>query len=93
MHCFDKDQLSNKLNLSQYSFPTLLPGIKLPVMDALLNKALAKGKHDVLSKTAIYYVHHPLQTSINVIDSIIQLGAKPSNIFIFWESVIQNVKR
>lgn len=82
MHCFDKDQLSNKLNLSQYGFPTLLPGIKLPVMDALLNNALTKGKQDVLSKTAIYYVHHPLQTSINVIDSIIQLGAKPSNIFI-----------
>lgn len=82
MHCFDKDQLSNKLNLSQYSFPALLPGIKLPVMDSLLNKALVKGKHDVLRKTAIYYVHHPLQTSINVIDSIIQLGAKPSNIFI-----------
>ena len=82
MSCVDKDQLNINLNSSEYSRTNFLPSIKLPVMDALLNKALAMGKQDVLSKTAIYYVHHPLQTSINVIDSIIQLGAKPSNIFI-----------
>lgn len=86
MNCFVNDQSSTELNLSQYHLSASLPGIKLPVMDALLNKVLAKGKHDVLRKTAIYYVHHPLQTSINVIDSIIQLGAKPSNIFVLGKS-------
>lgn len=55
---------------------------KLPVLNTLLNKALPFIKTDNLKKTAIIYVHHPLLTSVNLIDAIIQLGAKPKNIFV-----------
>ncbi len=73
----------NLLNNTNASIDSLsLPEINLPVMDALLEKAFIDGKRDIFKKTAIYYVHHPLQTSINVIDALIRLGAKPKNIFI-----------
>lgn len=77
---FSNKNLLNNLNAS--SDYLSLPEINLPVMDALLEKAFIDGKRDIFKKTAIYYVHHPLQTSINVIDGLIRLGAQPKNIFI-----------
>jgi hypothetical protein len=77
---FSNKNLLNNLNAS--SDYLSLPEINLPVMDALLEKAFIDGKRDIFKKTAIYYVHHPLKTSINVIDGLIRLGTKPKNIFI-----------
>lgn len=75
------DKFNNEpTSIAHQSFD--LPPIHLPVLDALLHQALDVGCKGSLEKTAIYYVHHPLQTSINVIDSLIQLGARPNNIFI-----------
>jgi hypothetical protein len=54
----------------------------LPVLDALLSRAYTEGKSAVLDKTAIFYVHHPLKTSVNVINALINLGAKPEHLYI-----------
>lgn len=64
--------------------------IKLPVLEALLKKIDPNETKKILEKTLIYYVHHPLQTSINVIDSLIYLGAKYENIFILGKRYSQN---
>lgn len=62
----------------------------LPVIDSLLreNKKLIDKKP--LENTAIVYVHHALQTSINVVHSLVILGAKPSSIFILGKSYSEN---
>lgn len=78
--------LNQKLDTSRYPSLPVLPLVKLPVMDALLNEALKTGRQGTLKKTAIYYVHHALRTSVNVIDAIIKLGAKPNNVFILGKS-------
>jgi len=52
-----------------------------------------------LSDIAIVYIHHPLKTSINLIDSMIRLGAIPKNIFILGkkysecETVVDQITR
>lgn len=59
-----------------------LPLLNLPVLDALIAVADKEQSHEILSKTAIYYVHHPLQTSRNVVDAMFKLGAKSENIYV-----------
>lgn len=81
--------------LSAFSSPTintiqLSPKIKLPVIDAIMARFLSKNNPSPLSNTAIVYVHHPLQTSINVIESMITLGASPSNIFVLGKKYSEN---
>lgn len=66
-----------------------IPSVRLPVVDALLATANLELTQHVLKKTLIYYVHHPLQTSINVIDSLVQLGASYCNIFVLGKSYSQ----
>lgn len=78
MHLFSKDEL-NTLDSIQ---GTVCSETSLPVLDALMKKAYKDGKAGVLNKTAVFYVHHPLKTSINVIDALIHLGAKPEHLFI-----------
>ncbi len=68
---------ANSFSLSQHFFNR--PA--LPLLDYLLNKVL-REKRVSLEKTAIIYIHHPLQTSVNLVDSMIQLGAQPKNIFV-----------
>jgi len=58
----------------------LLP--HLPVVDAVIEKALATMSSLPLRKTAIVYVHHPLQTSVNLMTGLLRLGARPKNIFV-----------
>lgn len=82
MHLFNKDELNKDTDLIYVNCKNKRPNISLPVLDALLEKASKEGKANILDKTAIYYVHHPLQTSINVVDALIHLGAKPKNLFI-----------
>lgn len=68
----------NEMSPSPYSF-TLA---KLPVLDKMLVKAKDAIESKALNKTAIFYVHHPLQTSVNVIAAMLSLGAQPNNVFV-----------
>ncbi len=56
--------------------------IDLPLLMKMLNQLTPSLTQKPLKHTAIFYVHHPLQTSLNIIEAIIHLGAKPKNIFI-----------
>lgn len=78
MHLYNKDEWNNDLD---HHLPACSKA-SLPVLDALLAKACNEGKSGILNKTAVFYVHHPLKTSINVIDALIHLGAKPEHLFI-----------
>ncbi len=79
---FDKDELNKEVHLMDTSHRSVCSKSSLPVLDALLAKAFKEGKSGILNKTAVFYVHHPLKTSINVIDALIHLGAKPEHLFI-----------
>ena len=52
-----------------------------------------------LKNTAIVYIHHPLLTSISVVNSLLQLGAQPKNLFILGKkysecpAVVQELMR
>lgn len=52
----------------------------LPVLDAVLCRALLYLGKAPLVRTAVVYVHHPLQTSINLLEAIIALGVQPNHI-------------
>lgn len=56
--------------------------VDLPVLEKLLKNSVSSLSQKSLRHTAIFYVHHPLQTSLNVIHAIVRLGASPKNIFI-----------
>lgn len=64
--------------------------VNLPVLDALLAKEDYSELKITFEKTLIYYVHHPLQTSINVVDSMVSLGAKYNNMFILGKRYSQS---
>lgn len=70
----------------------------LPVVESLLERASEEIDSSSLEHTVVFYVHHALQTSVNVLDGILRLGAKPENIFVLGkvysdcDSVIKNVK-
>ncbi|WP_162263932.1 NAD(P)-dependent oxidoreductase [Legionella shakespearei] len=82
MQVFNKDELDKDADPIHFNGKVGYPDISLPVLDSLLERAYKEGKANILGKTAIFYVHHPLQTSINVVDALIHLGAKPKNLFI-----------
>jgi len=54
----------------------------LPVLEKLIKRALVNKVVSCLEESLIVYIHHPLETSINLIEAIISLGAQPKNIFI-----------
>lgn len=56
--------------------------IELPVLNKLLNNALHSLPQAPLKNTAIIYIHHPLQTSVNVLQALIDLGAAAEQIFV-----------
>lgn len=82
MHLFNTDDLNQELDPVDASHPAECSQTSLPVLEALLAKACNEGKSSILNKTAVFYVHHPLKTSIHVIDALMQLGAKPQHLFI-----------
>ncbi|CZP91414.1 S-adenosyl-L-homocysteine hydrolase [Legionella pneumophila] len=82
MQLFNKDELNKELDPIDTSYSSVCSKTSLPVLDALLAKACKDGKSGILNKTAVFYVHHPLKTSINVIDALIHLGAKPEHLFV-----------
>src|SRR3990167_11211256 len=79
-------------NLDPHAIPYL------PVLDAMLKKAQSNLLSHSLENTAIIYIHHPLLTSINLIEAILRLGAKPKNIFVLGKHysecayVVQKIK-
>lgn len=70
----------------------------LPILEKLIHQILMK-KQFSLRDIAIVYVHHPLKTSVNLIDSMIRLGAMPENIFVLGKkyseckAVVQEITR
>ncbi len=82
MYLLQRDDLNKEIDRIEFLHIPEVPEARLPVLDALLEKACAEGKEGSLKKTAVFYVHHPLRTSINVINALIYLGTKPGNIFI-----------
>jgi len=62
----------------------------LPVVDNLLKENQHLLRQEPLKNTVIVYVHHALQTSINVINSLLMLGAKPACIYILGKSYSEN---
>ena len=64
--------------------------INLPVVDNLLKENQHLLRQEPLKNTVIVYVHHALQTSINVINSLLMLGAKPAFIYILGKSYSEN---
>lgn len=70
----------------------------LPILEKLIHQTLMK-KQFSLRDIAIVYVHHPLKTSVNLIDSMMRLGAKPENIFVLGKKyseckpVVQEITR
>ena len=75
----------NLINKSFFSFKrhiTTAPLTRLPILELMLDKVLTSKQPFPLTKTAIVYIHHPLQTSVNLVDCMIRLGARPRNIFI-----------
>lgn len=61
---------------------TIKAKMALPVIHSLLTRASAAQIEKPLKKTAIFYVHHSLETSVNLVEAIIALGAQPKNIFV-----------
>ena len=55
---------------------------RLPEINWILENVSPEIGEAPLADTAIVYIHHPLQTSINVVEAAIKLGAAPQNIFI-----------
>jgi S-adenosylhomocysteine hydrolase len=65
-----------------FSSLTKPPMHNLPVMDALVKQTKMSLGEKPFERTAFVYIHHPLQTSVNVIYSLMALGAKPEYIHI-----------
>ena len=87
------------LNHSLYQKFFIKPSLAyLPILEKLIDHALMK-KQFSLRDIAIVYVHHPLKTSVNLIDSMVRLGAMPKNIFVLGkkysecETVVQQITR
>lgn len=53
----------------------------LPILEKLIHRVLTK-KQFSLKNVGIVYIHHPLKTSVNLVDSMLRLGAIPKNIFV-----------
>ncbi|WP_165475072.1 NAD(P)-dependent oxidoreductase [Legionella yabuuchiae] len=81
--CFhNQPRISQSLNSNHMT--------NLPVVDNLLKENQHFLRQEPLKNTVIVYVHHALQTSINVINSLLMLGAKPAYIYILGKSYSEN---
>ena len=67
----------------------------LPLLERIVSQTKTASH---LRNTAIVYIHHPLQTSVNLLDCIVRLGAQSKNIFVLGKkysecpSVVQQIK-
>lgn len=64
----------------------------LPLLDNFIAFASKKLAKKPLENTAIVYIHHPLKTSINVVESMLALGALPSNIYVLGKKYSENIE-
>lgn len=70
---------------------------RLPVLDSMVEQFKIINPKP-LEKTAVVYVHHALQTSVSLLDSLFQLSLSPKNTFVLGKrysdnlDVIQKVK-
>lgn len=55
---------------------------KLPTLHALLQKTLKSENPTPVKDTIIVYIHHPLKTSVTLLQSILDLGANPNDVFV-----------
>jgi S-adenosylhomocysteine hydrolase len=77
--------LSRRINTSFFQVirATNQPMSGLPLLDSILNKV----EHlKPLNNTTIIYIHHALDTSVNLVSSMIRLGACPQDIFVLGKS-------
>ena len=63
--------------------------IRLPVLDVMVDK-LSAIEQSPLSNTAVVYVHHPLRTSLNLLDSMFSLGLAPKHTFVLGKHYSEN---
>lgn len=72
---------------------------QLPVLDILVERARNIIGKKPFKKTAVVYVHHPLQTSVNVLHSMLSLGVKSENVFVLGkhysqcDAVVSDIKK
>lgn len=64
--------------------------IVLPVLDNFLARYPHLLDTLPLKNTLIVYIHHALQTSLNVLTGLERLGANPSNIYVLGKSYSEN---
>lgn len=69
------------INNSSTKFFTNPSLTHLPILEKLIHRVLMK-KQFSLKNVGIVYIHHPLKTSVNLVDSMLRLGAMPKNIFV-----------
>lgn len=62
----------------------------LPVLNELTTRIQQDPDRISLEKTAVVYIHHALGTSVDVVESLIALKAKPEHIFVLGKSYSQN---
>jgi S-adenosylhomocysteine hydrolase len=69
------------INNPSFKFFTNPSLVYLPLLEKLIHRVLIK-KQFSLKNVGIVYIHHPLKTSVNLVDSMLRLGAIPKNIFV-----------
>lgn len=62
----------------------------LPVLNELTARIQQDPDKPSLEKTLVVYIHHALGTSVDVVESLISLKAKPEHIFVLGKSYSQN---
>lgn len=73
--------------------------IQLPTLNAIIKAVRNSDTPQPVKDTIIVYVHHPLQTSVSLLQSIIDLGADPKNVFVLGKhysecpSVVEQIKK
>jgi S-adenosylhomocysteine hydrolase len=70
----------------------------LALLESLLDRIIGTPEFS-LKNIGIVYIHHPLNTSIHLIDAMIRLGALPQNIFVLGKKysecygVVERIKK
>lgn len=63
---------------------------ELPVLNAMITAFKSKMSPKPLEKTAVIYVHHALQTSVPVLESMFKLSLAPKNTFVIGKRYSDN---
>jgi len=63
--------------------------VRLPVLDIMVNR-IRCIEESPLFDTAVVYVHHPLRTSLNLLDAMFSIGLDPKNTFVLGKHYSEN---